>query len=58
MKKQFKKDFHIKKLNSSKIKYILTMDADGDHDPKYVKKIYNKIKRYKFDLVIGNRSKK
>ena len=49
---------YIKKLNSSKIKYILTMDADGDHDPKYVKKIYNKIKRYKFDLVIGNRSKK
>ena len=49
---------YIKKSNSQKIKYILTMDADGDHDPKYVKKIYNKIKKYKLDLVIGNRSKK
>ncbi len=49
---------HIKKYNSPKIKYILTMDADGDHNPKYVKKIYNKIKKNKLDLVIGNRSKK
>tara|TARA_B100001996_G_C18668949_1_gene595940 strand:- start:1854 stop:2492 length:639 start_codon:yes stop_codon:yes gene_type:complete len=41
-----------------KIKYILTMDADGDHNPLYVKKIYNKIKNSKLDLIIGNRSTK
>lgn len=49
---------HIKKLNDSKLKYILTMDADGDHDPTYIEKIYTKIKYSKADLVIGNRTKK
>ena len=49
---------YIKNLKDKKIKYILTMDADGDHNPLYVKKIYQKIKKLKFDLIIGNRSKK
>jgi cellulose synthase/poly-beta-1,6-N-acetylglucosamine synthase-like glycosyltransferase len=46
------------KLKRSNIKYILTMDADGEHNPLYVKTIYNKIKSSNFDMVIGNRSKK
>jgi len=49
---------YIKRLKDKKFRYILTMDADGDHDPKYVKKIYNKIKYSKADLIIGNRTKK
>ena len=49
---------YIKNLKDKKIKYILTMDADGDHNPIYVKKIYQIIKKQKFDLIIGNRSKK
>lgn len=49
---------YIKNLRDKKIKYILTMDADGEHNPIYVKKIYQKIKKQKFDLIIGNRSKK
>jgi len=49
---------YIKKLNDTKLKYILTMDADGDHNPIYIKKIYKKIKNSKADLVIGNRTKK
>ena len=46
------------KLKRSNIKYVLTMDADGEHNPLYVKTIYNKIKNSNFDMVIGNRSKK
>ena len=34
------------------------MDADGDHNPKYVRKIYKKMKKSNADLIIGNRSKK
>ena len=48
----------IKKLKDSKIKYILTMDGDGEHNPIYVNKIYQKIRNFKLDLVIGNRSVK
>ncbi len=48
----------IKKKYNSNIKYILTMDADGDHNPYYVRKIYNKIKKLNCDLIIGNRTKK
>ena len=36
---------YIKKLNDTKLNYILTMDADGDHNPIYIKKIYKKIKK-------------
>tara|TARA_Y100001970_G_scaffold290895_1_gene426160 strand:- start:2198 stop:2899 length:702 start_codon:yes stop_codon:yes gene_type:complete len=45
-------------LNSYKKKYdlIITMDSDGTHDPIYIKKMTNKIKKY--DLIITNRFKK
>ncbi len=36
-----------------KYKKILTMDADGTHDPKYIKKLFHLSD--KFDLVITNR---
>tara|TARA_B100000035_G_C20964654_1_gene538178 strand:+ start:546 stop:1196 length:651 start_codon:yes stop_codon:yes gene_type:complete len=49
---------YIEKIRDSKLNYVLTMDADGDHNPLYVDKIYKKIKKYKVDLIIGNRSKK
>lgn len=32
---------------------IVTMDGDGSHDPKYVPKLIEKIKKY--DIVIGSR---
>jgi hypothetical protein len=48
----------IEKIKDSKFNYILTMDADGDHNPLYVDKIYKKIKKYKVDMIIGNRSEK
>jgi hypothetical protein len=49
---------YIEKIRDSKLNYILTMDADGDHNPLDVDKIYKKIKKYKVDLIIGNRSEK
>jgi len=36
-----------------KYKQILTMDADGTHDPKYIKKMF--FKSNNFDLIITNR---
>ena len=36
-----------------KYKQILTMDADGTHDPKYIKKMF--LKSNNFDLIITNR---
>lgn len=48
----------INNANNTNIKYVLTMDADGDHNPYYVRKIYNKIKDVNCDLIIGDRSKK
>jgi len=35
--------------------YILEMDADGQHDPRYIKNLVNLCKEY--DLVIGSRYK-
>ena len=49
---------YLENVKDLKLKYILTMDADGDHNPKYVRKIYKKMKKSNADLIIGNRSKK
>tara|TARA_B110000027_G_scaffold132656_1_gene159305 strand:+ start:3130 stop:3759 length:630 start_codon:yes stop_codon:yes gene_type:complete len=43
------------KLNK---KYIITMDGDGEHSIKYIKKIYNLSKKNNFDLIVCNRSRK
>jgi glycosyltransferase involved in cell wall biosynthesis len=42
--------------NNFNKKYILTIDADGEHRLSFIKKIYNEIKKKNLDLVIGNRN--
>jgi hypothetical protein len=44
-------------LKIKKYKYILTMDADGQHLKSEIKKFVAK-KNQKFDLIVGSRSKK
>lgn len=48
----------IKYLKNKKFKYILTMDADGQHRIKYIKKFFLKINNSKIDIIIGSRVKK
>ena len=48
-----KKGLRIAKLN---YKYAITMDADFEHDPKYIQNFLNYIN--KFDLIIGERNRK
>jgi len=45
------------KKNYKKCKYILTMDADGEHPPENISSILNFIKNKKCDVVIGSRFK-
>lgn len=35
--------------------YIVVMDADGSHDPKYILDFYNEAENGNYDLVIGSR---
>ena len=42
-------------VEKSKHKYVLIMDGDGQHDPKYIKKIYKIFFKKKADFVIGVR---
>ena len=51
-----KKGFDL--LKNSNFDYIITMDADGEHSVKNLKKIVKYCQRYKPDLVIGNRYRK
>ena len=44
--------------NNFKKKYILTLDADGEHNFSYISKIINFIEKENLDLVIGNRNYK
>lgn len=48
---------HIMK-KMKKIDFIITLDADGQHNIKDISKFYQCIKSKKIDLVIGNRKKK
>jgi hypothetical protein len=41
----------------NKSKYILTMDADGEHIYSNVSKFYNYANKHKIDLLIGSRSR-
>lgn len=45
--------FGIKKGYKLKYRYIITLDCDGTHDPKYINEMVRKIK--KNDMVITNR---
>lgn len=40
-----------------KVDYLVTMDADGQHDPASVKEIINLILSDNFDMVVGERGK-
>tara|TARA_Y200000002_G_scaffold370410_1_gene365858 strand:- start:573 stop:1214 length:642 start_codon:yes stop_codon:yes gene_type:complete len=42
-------------FKSKNIKYILTMDADGEHDINYLKKFKEKLKKNNYDLIVANR---
>ena len=42
-------------FKSRNIKYILTMDADGEHDVSYLTKFKKKLKKKNYDLIIANR---
>ncbi len=38
-----------------KYKYIITMDCDGTHDPKYINKFLNLLKQNKYQIISTNR---
>jgi len=46
-------NFGIKKAQLLKYKYAITLDADGQHDPKYISTFYDNLQS--FDLVSGER---
>ena len=50
------KGFRYVKNNHKNCKYILTMDADGEHQPKFIKNLIKKIKSENADLILGYRS--
>ena len=49
-------DYILKKMKG--INFIITMDADGQHNFKDIPRFYKYIKSKKIDLVVGNRKKK
>ena len=51
------KGFNYIKKKYKKCEYILTMDADGEHSPKYINKIIFVANKKNADLVIGYRNK-
>ena len=42
-------------IRKSLYKNILIMDGDLQHDPKYIKKMFNIFNKYNLDIVIGSR---
>lgn len=44
-----------KYFKSKNVRYILTMDADGEHDINYLKKFKEKLKKNNYDLIVANR---
>lgn len=42
-----------KVINDKELRSVITMDADGSHDPKYIKDFLREIAEY--DLVVGSR---
>jgi dolichol-phosphate mannosyltransferase len=45
-------------IKRAKNRIVLVMDCDLQHDVKYIPKMWNKLKIYKCDIVIGSRFKK
>jgi glycosyltransferase involved in cell wall biosynthesis len=45
-------------LKNKKIKYVCTLDGDGEHPINKIKQIYSLAKRKKIDLIICNRKSK
>ena len=45
----------VKGFEKSKYNYILVMDGDGQHDPKYINKLYKIIISQEYDVVVGVR---
>tara|TARA_B100001939_G_C16900063_1_gene599490 strand:+ start:785 stop:1426 length:642 start_codon:yes stop_codon:yes gene_type:complete len=43
-------------IKNKKIRYLATMDADGEHNPKYLKKMINHISKKNLDMVISERN--
>ena len=57
-RKKFPRDLSmscIEGFNKSRNNYILVMDGDGQHDPKYIKIMLKKIYRENIDIVVGAR---
>ena len=57
-RKKFSRDLSmscIEGFNKSKNNYILVMDGDGQHDPKYIKIMLKKIYQENLDIVVGAR---
>ena len=44
-------------IKKSKAKYLITFDADGEHQVKDLIKIINNLKKKDVDMIIGNRNK-
>jgi len=44
-------------LKKVKAKYLITFDADGEHQTNDLIKIINKLKKNQIDMIIGNRNK-
>ena len=42
-------------FKSKNVKYVLTMDADGEHDISYLTKFKKEIKMKNYDLIVANR---
>lgn len=43
-------------INKSRFNDIIIMDGDLQHDPKYIRKMYNKLKKKNYDIVVGSRN--
>ncbi|CEG13871.1 putative glycosyltransferase [groundwater metagenome] len=51
-------DAYLKGFEEANGKYIITMDADGQHDSREITKFYNCLKNENYDFVVGARFKK
>tara|TARA_B100000427_G_scaffold328548_1_gene341934 strand:- start:421 stop:1125 length:705 start_codon:yes stop_codon:yes gene_type:complete len=57
-RKKFPRDLSmscIEGFYKSRNNYILVMDGDGQHDPKYIKAMIKKLYQEKLDIVVGAR---
>ncbi len=50
-------DACLKGFEEAKGKYIITLDADGQHDPEDIPKFYNGLKDENYDFIVSSRFK-